>query len=105
MPTLRFTKGNMPTPEEFRRLLREAQENADPVEDYTEIVMQLGRYEQQYSMSSAAFYEKYQRGEMGDSMDVMDWASEYRMFLKLKGELSQALDVLARYPVPAAAFA
>jgi hypothetical protein len=82
MPTLRFTKGNMPTPEEFRCLLREAQENADPVEDYTEIVMQLGRYEQQYQMPSAEFYEKYERGEMGDAMDFMRWSTHYRMFLE-----------------------
>ena len=104
MPTLRFTKDNWPTPEEYRRLLREAQENADPMTDFIEITMQLGRYEQLHGMSSAEFYEKYQRGEMGDSMNVMEWASDYHMFLKLKDELSQALDVLARYPVPATAF-
>jgi len=50
------------------------------------LATELQKYEQKYSMSSAEFFEKYQRGEMGDSEEVMRWAAYYQMSLVPVGE-------------------
>ena len=47
----------------------------------------LEKLEKKYDMSSHAFYEKYQKGEMGDSPDMIDWSGEYKILLKLEKDL------------------
>lgn len=36
---------------------------------------QLAEFEQQYSFDSWDFYARYQKGEMGDDMDFVEWAT------------------------------
>jgi hypothetical protein len=48
-------------------------------------------YEQQYKLSSAEFYARYQRGEMGDTADMIEWAGDYQHYVQLKAELEQKL--------------
>jgi hypothetical protein len=43
---------------------------------------ELTTFEEQFGMATADFYALYQQGEMGDDMDVMDWASLYDMYLR-----------------------
>ena len=47
----------------------------------------LDELEKKYDMPSQDFYEKYQKGEMGDSPDMIDWSGEYKILLKLKTDL------------------
>lgn len=35
---------------------------------------ELARFEAEHRMSSAAFFERYQTGEMGDAKPIMRWA-------------------------------
>jgi len=42
---------------------------------------ELKEFEVRFGMSSAEFYEKYNRGEMGDSAEVMEWAGLYEVKL------------------------
>jgi len=44
-------------------------------------------YEQHYQMSSSDFYARYQRGEMGDTADMVEWAGHYQHYQRLKEEL------------------
>lgn len=62
-----------------------------PVEALTALIRSLVVYEQQYHMSSADFYARYQRGEMGDTADMVEWAGDYQHYLQLKAELEQKL--------------
>jgi len=44
----------------------------------------LAEFEGQYGLSSAQFYHKFQSGEMGDTMDYVEWASLYQMAERLR---------------------
>ncbi|HDN80105.1 MAG TPA: hypothetical protein ENG33_06555 [Chloroflexi bacterium] len=90
MPKMEF-KGKLPPPEEFKRMLVEAVLNSNPVEELLELHRELQGYETKYGLSSEEFYEKYNRGEMGDSAEIMHWAALYQSFLELKRLLERAL--------------
>ena len=44
----------------------------------------LSLFEQQHDLSSDAFYARFLAGEMGDAMDLMEWASLHQMAERLK---------------------
>jgi hypothetical protein len=64
---------------------------ASPVEAIAALVRSLVSYEQRYQMSSADFYGRYQKGEMGDSADFVEWAGDYQHYLQLKEEVEGKL--------------
>jgi len=84
VPTLRFTKDNWPTPEEYRRLLRETMFAENPIDDLLDLAGELNEYERCYNMSSEDFWARFQRGELGDDMDFIGWAGAYDLFHKRK---------------------
>jgi hypothetical protein len=91
MVRLTFTQDGLPTPEEFERMLEEAMEKSNPVDELLELTRELCELEREFGMKSADFYEKYQRGEMGDSDRVMHWAIVYHSFLEHKRQVETAL--------------
>jgi len=54
-----------------------------------QILDDLRKFENRYGMSSAEFYEKFSRGEMGDSEDVIEWAGTYEWVLRSQGKSSR----------------
>ena len=54
-------------------------------------------------MTSAEFYAKYKRGEMGDDRDFVQWAGRYRLYCELKDEIEMSLTLVLteRVAVPA----
>jgi hypothetical protein len=62
-----------------------------PVEALAALIRSLVAYEQRYQMSSADFYVRYQKGEMGDSKDFVEWAGDYQHYLEIKDELERRL--------------
>ena len=62
-----------------------------PVEALAALIRSLVTYEQRYQMSSTDFYARYQKGEMGDTADFVEWAGDYQHYLQLKEELEQKL--------------
>ena len=92
MARLHFTKENMPkTREEFQHALKEAIAKSNPVDDLLELAIGLHDYELEYGMTSVAFFEKYQRGEMGDAMPFIKWAGRYQIYIDLKNKLKATL--------------
>ena len=67
-----------------------------PIEALTVLIRSLVAYEQRYQMSSADFYARYQRGEMGDTADIVEWAGDYQHYVQLKEELGQKLMAAGR---------
>jgi len=61
------------------------------VEALAALIRSLVAYEQRYHMSSADFYARYQKGEMGDSADIIEWAGDYQHYVELKDELERKL--------------
>ncbi len=47
----------------------------------------LAEFEQRYNLSSAEFYQNFQRGQMGDDMDFIEWASLVQMADNLERRL------------------
>jgi hypothetical protein len=64
---------------------------ASAVEALASLIRSLVAYEQRYQMSSADFYARYRKGEMGDDADIVEWAGDYQHYLELKDELEQKL--------------
>ena len=91
MPKLSFTPENMPTPEEFQRMLAEAMAESNPADELLELAHELREYERKYKMSSSEFFEQFRRGELGDDMDWIDWAGTYQIFQRLKRRVELAL--------------
>jgi hypothetical protein len=48
----------------------------------------LAEFEQQYSLSSAEFYRRFQAGQTDDRMDYVEWASLVQMRDNLRKRLS-----------------
>jgi hypothetical protein len=59
------------------------------VEALAALIRALVAYEQSYQMSSADFYARYQRGEIGDSNDFVEWAGDYQHYQEIKEELER----------------
>ena len=49
---------------------------------------QLADFERRYYLNSEEFYEKFERGEMGDVMDFIEWSATYEMAANLRHRLS-----------------
>ena len=47
--------------------------------ELAELKKRLQSFEAQYHISSEEFYRRYERGEMGDSADFVEWSSFYDM--------------------------
>ena len=55
-----------------------------------ELDQRLAAFEQQYQLTSAAFYAQYEAGQLGDSADFMEWSS----FCDMQRATQQYLDWL-----------
>lgn len=64
---------------------------ASPVEALAALIRILVAYEQRYQMSSADFYARYQKGDMGDAAEFVEWAGDYQHYMQLKEEMEQKL--------------
>lgn len=95
MPTFHFTAETMPTPEEFRRMLREAEENYDPLEELLALERRFVELERKHGLATADFYARFLRGEAGDSPEVVSWASHYEVYLGLKRAITECVNTIA----------
>ncbi len=50
----------------------------------TRLLNQLAGFEQTYSLASCAFYTRYEKGEMGDDMDFVEWAATVEMLANVE---------------------
>lgn len=98
MPHLSYDANSMPTPEEYRKDLREAAEKYDPVDDLLYLQRELLLLEQKYGVSSEECYRLFYEGKMGDDPDVVWWVGCYREFLQLKTAVSEAVQTVATEP-------
>jgi len=53
----------------------------------TRLLNQLSAFEKTYSMTNADFYQRYEMGEMGDEMDLIEWAATIEMLTHLEKKL------------------
>jgi len=92
MTRLTFTKDNLPLPEEFERMLKEAMEKSNPVDELLEVAGELREYEQKYGMTSIEFYEQFRQGTLDDELQhFFGWAAAFESFNELKRVVESAL--------------
>ncbi len=104
MPTTSLTTENCPEcATQFRRVLQESWNGSAPIDDLVQLVRDLTLLEQKHGLSSAEFYQRYQRGEMGDEMEIMRWASKFEIYEKMKEDLDNTFSLLERDALPAPA--
>jgi hypothetical protein len=85
MPVTRFTAQTMPQSNTaLRESLHRALEKSSPMEDLIQLVRDLTQFEMQYQMDSPEFFNRFQRGELGDQMDYIRWANKYEMYQEMK---------------------
>ena len=49
---------------------------------------QLEAFERQYTMATDVFYTRFERGELGDEMNLIEWAATYEMVQNLEKQLA-----------------
>jgi hypothetical protein len=54
----------------------------------TRLSEQIREFEQRYHLPSAEFYACYERGELGDDMDLIEWASTIEMLANVEKRLA-----------------
>ena len=103
MPTFHFTGEPLPPPDELRRLLRDAGERYDPLEELLTLERELAAREQQFNISSADFYQRFLAGQTEDDPEIIGWVGRYEAYLRLKQAIAESLKlVLADTPTTAA---
>jgi hypothetical protein len=101
MPITRFTAKNWPeSAAEFRRALQESWHSGAPIDDFVQLVRDLTLLEQKHGLSSTEFYGRYQRGEMGDEIEFMRWASNFEIYMEIKEDLDKTFSLLEQYALP-----
>ena len=49
---------------------------------------QLAKFEESYGLKSADFYARYENGEMGDEMDLVEWSATVEMMANVDKRLA-----------------
>ncbi len=65
---------------EERQFLEKAIQRASTTKELQSLEERLKKFEQTYQMSSDQFYQKFQAGELGDSIDFFEWNTYYEMY-------------------------
>jgi hypothetical protein len=53
----------------------------------TTLRQRLAQYEQQYQMESSDFYRRFQAGDLGDDLDMVQWSAFYDMYQAVQQRL------------------
>ncbi len=53
----------------------------------------LQQLEQQFGMESRQFYQEFQKGNLGDTLDYIKWAGEYETLLQLQEDYTELQEI------------
>lgn len=62
-----------------------------PVDALVAVTKRLSSYESQYKMSSDKFAEKFNKGQLDDRIDFIEWANDFEHFQAIKHEIEQSI--------------
>ncbi|MBD2233601.1 hypothetical protein [Phormidium tenue] len=62
-------------------------EHGQALQQASDIQAKLQVYETQYQMPSDAFYQQFNAGELGDSIDFFEWSAFYEMWQSVQARL------------------
>ena len=55
----------------------------------------LSQQESKYQMSSENFFDSYSKGNLGDTVDFVEWSNDYQHFLAIRSGLEKQLKHVA----------
>ncbi len=55
----------------------------------------LSVYEDRYRMESEAFFDKFRKGQMDDSVDFVEWSNDYQHYMAIRLEIEKQLQHVA----------
>lgn len=65
-------------------------EYATPLETLVALAKRLSAYELQYQMPSETFSDKFNKGQLDDRIDFIEWANDYEHFLDIRVEIEES---------------
>lgn len=66
-----------------------------PLDALVAVSKQLSLYEDRHGMDSETFFDRYQKGLVGDDAESVEWANAYRHYVALHLQLESQLRVAA----------
>lgn len=94
MAVFEFNSENLPTADGLRHLLQQADESYDPLAELLRLERDLAQLEADHGMASATFAERYQAGDLGDTLSYVAWAGKYRLYIDLRESISDSLKMV-----------
>jgi hypothetical protein len=65
---------------EERQALEKTVQRSSTAKEVQSLEERLKKFEETHQMSSEQFYQKFQAGELGDSIDFFEWNTYYEMY-------------------------
>ena len=66
-------------------------EYGSPLETLVALAKSLSAYELQYKMPSETFSDKFNKGQLDDRIDFIEWTNDYEHFLDINIEIEEPL--------------
>jgi len=63
---------------------KERTEYDSPVDALVAVAKRLSVYEDRYHMVSEEFSDKFQKGQLEDSVDFVEWANDYQHYVAIR---------------------
>lgn len=71
---------------EERQALKRSIQKSSVSNQIQDLEHQLRDFEEKYQMSSKQFHQRFQAGELGDSMDFFEWNTYYEILVNVQSE-------------------
>ncbi|CAN2041462.1 conserved hypothetical protein [Candidatus Magnetomoraceae bacterium gMMP-15] len=66
-------------------------EYSSPVDALVTVIRRLSTYEKCHKITSKDFFDKYNKGQIKDSVDFVEWANDYQHYMALRIEIESHL--------------
>jgi hypothetical protein len=80
-------------------MLKQRIEYSSPLDALIAVTKRLSLYENRQQTNSAEFFDRYNRGELSDDREMIEWAIDYRQFLGLRQDVESQrakLDIMGK---------
>lgn len=62
-----------------------------PLDALVSVTKRLSVFEERYRMSTEDFFYRYSAGEMGDSVDFLEWSNAYEHYMAIRERIEKRL--------------
>jgi hypothetical protein len=62
-----------------------------PLDALIAVTKRLSIFEGKYGMSTEDFFDKFSKGQLGDSIDFIEWSNDYQHYLAIRFEIEKQI--------------